>query len=417
LKPVPALARRILFLVAICMASVPAVEPSSAADERQPHFDARQQQVAYTGPGREAPPPEGVTEIPIGYFGPADSEHPDGGGIWVAANLAIEEANRAGGYQGLPFRLLPTWSKNPWGTGVALMARQVFGDAGVWAVIGSIDGSATHLAEQIAAKARITVINPAGTDKTVNLANVAWMFSCLPADDQQAPVLVQALVDRIKDDAFTLFSTTDHDSHHAVKEFLNVAARSGIVPFRHHQFAPGTTDLEPLITDAKAVVVIYANPGDSARLVLQLRAKQEQLQVFGGPALGRRLFVDHAGAAAEGSLFPLLCDLEKLDGRFSEAFASRTGREPDCTTAQAYDATRIVIEAIRQAGLNRVLIRDALEELSPWTGISGPLEWDSLGQNRRTVRLGTITAGAIIASITTPEGGIAPNRTLESVDD
>jgi branched-chain amino acid transport system substrate-binding protein len=125
------------------------------------------------------------------------------------------------------------------------------------------------------------------------------------------------------------------------------------------------------------------------------------------------MFVDHAGAAAEGSLFPLLCDLEKLDGRFSEAFASRSGREPDCTTAQTYDAVRMLIEAIRKAGLNRALIRDALQELSPWSGISGPLEWDSLGQNRRAVRLGTITNGTIEMSAV----GIGPGVRLESADD
>jgi ABC-type branched-subunit amino acid transport system substrate-binding protein len=134
LKPLPNLAKGALVLVVACMAFAQA----------------------------QAPPPEGLTEIPIGYFGPADATHPLAGGMWVAAQLAVEEANRAGGYKGLPFRLLPVWSENPWGTGVTMMARQVFGDDGVWAVVGSIDGSATHLAEQIAAKAQIAIINPAG---------------------------------------------------------------------------------------------------------------------------------------------------------------------------------------------------------------------------------------------------------------
>lgn len=353
----------------------------------------------------QTPLPDGVTEIPIGYFGPADPAHPLGGGIWVAANQAIDEANRAGGYKGVPFRLLPTWSENPWGTGAAMMARQVFGDAGVWAVIGSIDGSATHLAEQIAAKAQITIINPAGTDKTVNMANVSWMFSCLPSDDQQAPLLVETLLERGAGNAFSLFSTTDHDSRLAVVEFLKAAGRSGAVPVRHHQYAPGTADLDALIVDTETTVVIYADPLESARLLLTLREQQPALQVFGGPAMGRRAFLEHAGEAAEGVLFPLLCDPEQLGG------------QPDCTTAQSYDAVRMLIEAIRKAGLDRALIRDALEELSPWTGISGPLEWDSLGQNRREVRLGTITGGAVVTANVESKVGIGPGGTLESADD
>ena len=35
--------------------------------------------------------------------------------------------------------------------------------------------------------------------------------------------------------------------------------------------------------------------------------------------------------------------------RFVETFESRFGRRPDCVTAQTYDATRLLIAAIRRA--------------------------------------------------------------------
>ncbi len=64
---------------------------------------------------------------------------------------------------------------------------------GAWALVGAIDGAATHLAEQVALKARITLVSSGSTDKTVSLARVPWMFSCLPSDEAQAPVLAEAL--------------------------------------------------------------------------------------------------------------------------------------------------------------------------------------------------------------------------------
>ena len=143
------------------------------------------------------------------------------------AQRRIEEANAEGGYGGIPFRLVSGWSENPWGTGITRVTRMAYSDH-VWAVIGSIDGASTHLAEQVVAKARLTLINPASTDKTLNPAHVAWMFSCLPGDHQLAPVLARALVDRIGTDPFTLLSSTDHDSRVFTTELERKLAPGGV---------------------------------------------------------------------------------------------------------------------------------------------------------------------------------------------
>jgi ABC-type branched-subunit amino acid transport system substrate-binding protein len=50
-----------------------------------------------------------------------------------------------------------------------------------------------------------------------------------------------------------------------------------------------------------------------------------------------------------------------------------------------YDATRLLLEAIHRAGPSRTGIRNALIELSPWQGITGGVEWDPTGQNKRPV--------------------------------
>ena len=215
---------------------------ASAQDAGEPYFDANSRQVEYAGPGREAPEPETPDEVRLGYFGPDDPHHPVGGDLWLASSLAVEEANRNGGYRGVPFRLVPAWSENPWGTGVARLVRAVYDD-GVWAIIGSIDGSSTHLAEQVVAKARLTLIAPAGTDKTVNYANVAWMFSCLPADDRWAELLAETLADEIGRLPFPLITPTDHDSRAATVELRGSLNRLGIGPLHHLELEAGTEDL------------------------------------------------------------------------------------------------------------------------------------------------------------------------------
>ncbi len=364
-------------------------------------FDARKLETKYAGPGREEIAPKDIREVLIGYFGPNTVSHPKGGDMWCAASLAIEEANRAGGYKGLPFRLVTGWSDNPWGTGISKVVRMAYVDK-VWAIIGGIDGPSTHLAEQVVAKARLTLLSPASTDKTVNLANVPWMFSCLPGDHLQAPNLARAIASGSGQKPFLLVSAVDHDSHLFTLELTRSLDKYRLVPSYHFEFEPQEKDITELVNkiiEVKAyALVLIAGAEQSAHIISAVRQKSFTGPVFGGPCIGRRSFLEEAGRAAEGVIFPLLYNPRKVSDSFDKKFTSRFGYHPDFLVAHTYDSVNLLIAAIHKAGLNRARIRDAVRELSPWTGVTGTIEWDTLGGNTRTVRLGTIRAGVVISS-------------------
>ena len=56
-----------------------------------------------------------------------------------------------------------------------------------------------------------------------------------------------------------------------------------------------------------------------------------------------------AGTAAEGVVLPLLDDPISGFQRFAETFEARSCVSPDSAAAQAHDATRLLIAAIRKA--------------------------------------------------------------------
>jgi ABC-type branched-subunit amino acid transport system substrate-binding protein len=377
--------------------TIPSLGFAQHDESNQPYFDARKQQMEYVGPGREEPEPANLREVLIGYFGPSDPEHLEGGDVWRAVSLAIEEANAEGGYRGLPFRVISAWSENPWGTGVGKVVRLAYYDK-VWAMVGGIDGPSTHLAEQVIAKARLVLISPASTDKTVNLAGVPWMFSALPGDHLAAPVIGEALLARRE--SFVILAATDHDSHMFLVELRKFLAPKGTGPIFEYEFKSGTRDFSELaerVARARAgAVVLVAGPRDSGRLLATLRDKGFAGRVLGGPWMGRRSFLAAAGSNSEGALVPLLDGPAAGFQCFATKFQSRFGVFPDFATAQAYDATRLLITAIRKAGLNRARICDAVRELSPWDGVSGTIIWDPVGQNMRKPRLGGIRGGRVL---------------------
>ena len=375
--------------------------PPKAPAPKKPFFDARKHQTDYAGPGRDQPEPADVSEALIGYFGPSDTADPEGGDMWLAAQWAVEEANRQGGYRGKPFRLVPGWSENPWGTGVRRVVRMAYAEK-VWAIVGGIDGPSTHLAEQVAAKARLPLLSPASTDKTVNLANVPWMFSLVPGDHLQAPVLVAAIQERLGDRPFVLVSGKDHDGHCLAVELGKCFAARDMVPSYHFECDRAAGDVVELVTriveSQPGAVVLVAGADQSARLVAGLRRQGFTGPVFGGPTMGRRRFREIAGGAAEGVVFPLLYSPQATSAEFSfsKAFEDRFGHSPDYAAAHTYDAFRLLVAAMRKAGLNRARIRDAVAELSPWSGVTGSVAWDPLGSNTRPVSLGTIQDGQIV---------------------
>ncbi|MHC4177139.1 MAG: ABC transporter substrate-binding protein, partial [Planctomycetota bacterium] len=270
-----------------------------------------------------------------------------------------------------------------------------------------IDGPSTHLAEQVVAKARLTLLSPASSDKTVNLANVPWMFSCLPGDHLQVGVLAAQLEARVGRRPLAIVSTDDHDSRLFTRELRKSLTELRMAPRYHFECRRATREIAELAEHVVQLevdaVVLVAGAGDSARLLRALRGRGFAGSVFGGPAMGRRRFLEQAAgtapqewSAAEGVLFPLLYQPNEKSGGFASIFKSRFGKSPDYAAAHTYDAVRLLVAAIRKAGLNRARIRDAVEELSPWAGTTGTVKWDPLGANTRAAGLGTIRDGHLV---------------------
>ncbi len=303
------------------------------------YIDKRQTPLQYEGPGREDPEPTGFTEIPIGFFGPGDPAHPQGGSIYMGAALAFEDANAHGGYKSKPFRLVPRWSDDPWRGGAAAVAKLVFTDR-VWALLGGIDGATTHLAEQVVAKAHLPLVDPASTDQTVNQANVPWRFSLAPGD----PDIAKFLAARLKQDPFILFAATDHDSRNLATELL----KSGVRPAFRHDITPGATELPAAPTDAR-LAVILAPPRETQ---LVLAALPETTQALAGPAARARRF-----SACRPIQAPTL---RRPDPALLARMAQRFQQPADDFSLLAYDAASLLVQAVRDAGLNKSLIRDRL---------------------------------------------------------
>jgi branched-chain amino acid transport system substrate-binding protein len=66
---------------------------------------------------------------------------------------------------------------------------------------------------------------------------------------------------------------------------------------------------------------------------------------------------------------------------FVSAYRARWGMEPTASAAYTYDAVTLVARSIRESGLNRSGLRDAIAGSSGSGGVTGPISWDNAGGN------------------------------------
>lgn len=332
----------------------------------------------------------------IAWFGPDDPAAPESGDLWAAARITVDLWNRRQTGQGAGVVLTPCWAANPWSAGVSQLFRFVHEGRPI-AILGSIDGATTHLAEQVVAKARLPLVNPVSTDSSLHFAGVSWIFSCPPSDNAVAEAIVEDLRagPKATSGPVALVRTTDHDARtlgEAIEHALH-RRRDGLA--LRLEFPPGgdtfQAQLRTLVTARPAAVILVAGPSDSARFLVDLWRRRPGIPVWGTPAMDRWGFEQQLGDVAGPLRYPSLAEPDAAarfrapdQAAFLETFLQTTGHVPDTAAWLVRDATRLLLEAVNRAGADRQAVRQALRDLSPWEGVVGTVRFDGLGRNQRT---------------------------------
>lgn len=327
----------------------------------------------YTGPQGDEPEPENLEEVRIGLFVPSDGPGP---AIRKGAELAISEANAAGSFHGSPFVLIEKSSDQTWGS-----AREVVNlvyEHEVWAIIGGADAESTHVAEQIATKAQLPLLSPASSEASLTQINIPWMFRVMPSDAAFARSLVDHLTAcRIGVATCLVAPTLDHRSR--ARAFAKeLELRGGTVELTTEIAAEKS--LRP--GDQSQAVVVFAEAPLAWKIIGDLRRGAPNLPIFGGPGLLPEGPNRRGDGIVEGvvvsSPWDPGCD-EPVSRNFVTAFENRYGELPAAEAALAYDSVGVLISAIRNAGLNRARIRDALAATEGFSGATGTVVFDGTG--------------------------------------
>jgi ABC-type branched-subunit amino acid transport system substrate-binding protein len=385
----------------------------------------------YTEAEMLAPEPPGVLDTPVEFGGwrgtrraPSDLGEvriglfaPDSGDPYRGASLAIDELNAEGGFRGTPLRLVQRWNDDPWTGGAGEMVRLVYDDS-VWAVLGSVDGAATHVAEQVVTKAWVPLIAPVSADPSLTYIRIPWMFRLPPDDEAQADALVrEGVVPRGLADV-GLITSSDHDGRTFATEIVARLHAAGVAPLFHFEVPPGG-DEGALVKRARLfepdALIVRVSPSDLPTLLRALSDAgiRAPLLVPWIPALGPSAVASHyAGDVLAVRPFPTAPNAHYAE--FERAYLARYGAAPMPAAAYSFDAVNLVIAALRSSGLNRAALRDAIAAATDFVGVTGPVAWDNGGGNRAAPVLLDLRGGYDVERASVAPDAPAPGRPGET---
>ena len=373
------------FAFALCLSSL---HPNRAFAQT-PYAAINRDAVRYNGPGREVTRDLSGTEIRIGVLlpltGPRQTE---GEALRRAAQMAMDEENAAAPPGGHRLLLVVRDESGPWGQASSQVVHMVFDDQAV-AIVTSPEGGTAHLAEQVGNKVGVPVLTLA-SDSTTTEVNLPWIFRLGPTDAAQAQTFAHDIYQNRKLEHVVLLAQDDHDGRLGAEEFLRAArAMSSIAPTQMVVGGEKQTNgvLGKELNTAQAVV-IWSDAATAQTIAKQVHSLRPDVPFY----LCRKA-VD--GESGDHSSMPCpICNKSPANQwttasqanrrarkEFEQRYRQRFGTNPSAGAAEVYDAVCIVAASLRQSGPNRARLRDALAEVTAFSGASGVISFDHAGND------------------------------------
>jgi len=304
--------------------------------------------------------------------------------------MAAEEINSRGGVGGRQVELLVEDTRSD-ALETARVVRRLVGERNVHALLGEVVSSRSLVAAPIAQAAGVAMLTPSSTNPEVT-EHGEYVFRSCYTDPFQANALARFAADGLRARrAALLIDRSQAYSVELADLFREAFARRGGQVVSEQPYSEGEEDFTQQLMQAGSaspdVIFVpgyYREAGMIAR-----RAKELGIDapLVGGDGWDSPGLYHIGGEYLRGSFFSNHFSVDDRDPAvqtFVEDYIGLYGYPPDAFAATAYDATRILLHAVRDAGsLDRRRIRDALASTAGFKGVTGTI---TLGPDRNAIK-------------------------------
>ena len=318
------------------------------------------------------------------------------------AILAVENINNAGGVNGRKVKLVVMDDKQDGETAEKAVKDLI--DQGVIAIIGHMTSSMSMKTVPIVNEKKFILMSPTTTttylsgkdDYFFRVSNTTKSYATLMAQylyDSRAIRNVAVAYD-LRNKAYTESWLEDFR-----KEFEKLGGSIVKAVTFHsgpdaHLYDVVKQALEPEVE----ALVISASAMDTAMICQQAKKDGQSITTAASEWAATEKLLELGGAAVEGIIVSQFFNRNSTDQvyvKFREDYNKRFGNEPGFASVNAYDAVNVVFEAMKKQKEGK-LSKEALQKISQYDGVQGPVEIDQYGDADRKAFLTTVKNGEFV---------------------
>jgi branched-chain amino acid transport system substrate-binding protein len=325
-----------------------------------------------------------------------------------ALEMLADALNEEGGIDGREVELLIEDNQST-EDGAATAASKLIDQEEVDILLGASRTGPSLAMRPLAEAAEIPMISLAANAAIVDGSQ--WVFKSAQNDR----VVIENIIEYAAAQGWTTIGLARDASGfgEGIEEMLNeIGAEQGVTVVATESFAPDATDftaqmvnLRDAAADAYLIWGIPPAAGLAQEAYRQLEIDAPVMQSHG---IGNQVFLDTAGASADGLIAPLgrlvVADQLPEDDpqaeviqEFVAQYQETYGENPSTFAGHAYDAFQLAVDALTEVGTDPAAIRDHLEQVEGFVGISGVFTMspeDHSGLSKEALVLVTVEDGA-----------------------
>jgi branched-chain amino acid transport system substrate-binding protein len=315
--------------------------------------------------------------------------------------IAVDETNAAGGVRGSKVQILFEDDQLQPKVGTEAMQKLVNVNK-VPAVIGSISSSVTLAIAPIAERNKVVLISPASTSHDITTAG-DFIFRTIPTDVYEGGYMAKFAFNERKFRKVAVLAVNAAGTQGMADSFKQTfLGLSGTVTA--HELVPqGATDFRASVSKAIGTqpdaIYVVGFPLETGHIIKQLVELGFRGQILSAQPAEDPEVRKIAGSAADGVILTTTSIDPETGSPTTKAFVaqyrSRFQSEPPVFSYEAYDAAKLVMQAMAERSIDGPSIRDFLYSVRDYDGASGRFGFDKNGDVEKAIRLVVLRSGKI----------------------
>lgn len=304
-----------------------------------------------------------------------------GENMLAAAQIAVEEINKAGGIKGAKLELVVEDSKCDPKEAVTAGNKLINVDK-VSVVIGGLCSSETLALAPIAEKSKVVLFSAASTNPKITEAG-DYIFRDVPSDAFQGVYAAQYVKNTLKINRVALLKTLTDWGLGVNDAFKAEFIKLGGTITAEESFPMDSRDIRGQIVKIKESspeLIYFVSYTEGAIVgIRQLRELGVKVQIFGADAWSDLNIWESVKTDGDGTMY-LEPENKSYPQTFIDAMNAKTGGKAiNVYAPRTYDAVKMIASVIEKVGNDPTAIKNALYQVKDYQGVADNYTFDGNG--------------------------------------